>query len=217
MDTPMQSTNTRPASQEKIEFFFDLGSPFSYIASTQLEGLAERTGVEIEWRPFLLAGVFKSTGNNTPYYEKIASKRTWILDDLQRWPQHYGVPFNFPSNFPLVLLTAMRGAVAARRLGALVPYSRAMYTAYFVNDENPSEREVVVSVAQRMGLDGDDFSALLDDPEVKVALRRASDEAVERGAFGAPTFFWRDQMFFGNDRVALLESFVIRSKDADQA
>ena len=110
----------------------------------------------------------------------------------------------------------MRGAIAAERLGVLIPCCQAMYTAYFVDDKNLSQRDVVVTEAERMGVARTDFSALLEDPKIKLELRRVSDEAVERGAFGAPTFFWRNQLFFGNDRLDLLEAFVIRSMDTDK-
>lgn len=195
-----------------VEFFFDLGSPWSYVASTQLDGLAERTGVEVRWRPFLLGGVFKATNNKSPFLEPVWNKLNHQRDDMKAWIAHYGIPFNFPSNFPPNTLVAMRGAVVADSLGRLVPYARAAYRAFFVDDENLSDPEVVVKIAARAGLDTGAFRRGLSDPQVKDALRRNTEEAVERGAFGSPTFFWNGRMFFGNDRLALLEAFIEREK-----
>ena len=107
----------------------------------------------------------------------------------------------------------MRAAVAAERLGRLVEFARAGYATYFVDDEDISDPAVVARVAERAGLDASELSALIGDPRVKEALKGATQEAVERGAFGAPTFFWRDQMFFGNDRLSLLEGLIISSVD----
>ncbi len=198
------------SAADTIEFFFDLGSPWSYIASTQIEGLAERTGVAIKWRPFLLGGVFKATNNKSPFLDPVSNKLEHQREDLGAWVEHYGIPFNFPSHFPPNTLLAMRGAVAAERLGALVPYLRAGYEAFFVKDENISDPEIVMKIGARAGLDAAPFEKLLTDPEVKELLKRNTEEAVGRGAFGTPTFFWNGRMFFGNDRLALLEAFIKR-------
>ncbi len=197
---------------DQVEFFFDLGSPWTYVASTQLDGLCERTGVEIRWRPFLLGGVFKATNNKSPFLEPVWNKLNHQREDMKAWIAHYGIPFNFPSNFPPNTLLAMRGAVVADTFGRIVPYARAANRAFFVNDEDLSDPETVMKIAERAGLDRGDFEKRLAATEVKEALRRNTDEAVERGAFGSPTFFWNGHMFFGNDRLALLEAFIHRAK-----
>jgi 2-hydroxychromene-2-carboxylate isomerase len=197
-----------------VEFFFDLGSPWTYVASTQIDGVAARTGALIQWRPFLLGGVFKATGNRSPFLEPVPSKLNYQRADMAAWIEHTGIPFNFPSRFPPNTLLAMRGAVAADRFGRLVPYARAGFRAYFVDDEDISEEAVVLRLAERAGVDADDFRKLLSDPGVKETLKRNSEEAVARGAFGAPTFFWGGRMFFGNDRLALLEAFIRRHLSA---
>jgi len=197
---------------ERVEFFFDLGSPVSYLASTQLDGFSARTGAAVEWRPFLLGGVFKATGNRSPIYTEVANKRAYIDVDLPAWAAHYGVPFRFPTGFPANTLTAMRGAIAAQRLGRLLEYARAGFSAYFAGDEDISEPTVLERIAERAGLDKTEFSGLIGDPEVKEPLKRNTEEAVARGAFGAPTFFWRDRIFFGNDRLGLLEATLIRHR-----
>lgn len=197
---------------QQVEFFFDLGSPWSYIASTQLEGLTGRTGVPVRWRPFLLGGVFKATNNRSPFLEPVWNKLNHQRDDMRAWIAHYEIPFNFPSNFPPNTLVAMRGAVIADEAGRLVPYARTAYHAFFVDDANLSDPEVVLKIAGRAGLDPIAFEKRLAEPAVKEVLRRNTDEAVERGAFGSPTFFWNGRMFFGNDRLALLEAFIARER-----
>jgi len=200
------------SATDTVELFFDLGSPWSYIASTQIDGFSERTGVTIKWRPFLLGGVFKATNNKSPFLDPVLNKLKHQREDMSAWLDHYGIPLNFPTHFPPNTLLAMRGAVAAERLGALVPYLRAGYEAFFVKDENISDPEVVMKIGARAGLDAAAFENLLTDPEVKALLKRNTEEAVERGAFGAPTLFWNGRMFFGNDRLALLEAFITRSR-----
>lgn len=196
---------------ERIEFFFDLGSPWSYLASTQLDGLSQRTGATVVWRPFLLGGVFKATGNRSPVYEAVESKRAYFFTDLSAWATHYGVAFRIPSEFPPNTLTIMRAAVAAERLGRIAEFARAGFAAYFADDDNISDPATVDRVADRPGLDANELRSLIGDPEIKEALKRATAEAVDRGAFGAPTFFWRNRMFFGNDRLGLLEELISRT------
>lgn len=191
-----------------IEFFFDLASPWSYLASTQMRALEERTGIPVRWRPLLLGGVWKITGARAPREHWTENRRRYQDVDLGTWVEHYGIPFHKPSHFPPNTLIAMRGALAAERLGRLVPYVHAGFRAYMVEDENISLPEVVLAVAGRAGLDHAAFEALLHDPAVKDALRVNTEEAVARGAFGVPTFFWNGRMFFGNDRLALMEAFI---------
>ncbi len=197
-----------PAASRAIEFFFDLASAWSYLASTQIAGLEERTGLTVRWRPLLLGGVWKLTGARSPVEHWTQNRRRYQDIDFAAWVEHYGIPFRKPSHFPPNTLIAMRGAVAAERLGRLVPYVHAGFRAYLVADENISLPEVVLAVAEKAGLDRAAFEALLHDPGVKDELRANTEEAVARGAFGVPTFFWSGRMFFGNDRLALLEAFI---------
>jgi len=191
-----------------IEFFFDVASPWSYLASTQIAGLEERTRVTVRWRPLLLGGVWKLTGARSPREHWTENRRRYQDVDFAAWVEHYAIPFRKPSHFPPNTLIAMRGAVAAERLGRLVPYAHAGFRAYMVEDRNISLPEVVLAVGEGAGLDRATFEALLHDPGVKDALRANTEEAVARGAFGVPTFFWKGRMFFGNDRIALMESFI---------
>lgn len=187
----------------EVEFFFDYGSPFSYLADTQLEGLAARTGARVIYRPMLLGGVFKETGNSSPI--AIEAKRKYLNADLERWAKHYGVPPLRNAHFPINTIRLMRGAVAAERLGVFAPYHRAIYEAFWRDGLNLGEAAVVREVLSRAGLDVDSVAALSEEHAVKEALRASTEAAVARGAFGAPTFFVGDQMFWGNDRLMFVE------------
>lgn len=182
-----------------IEFWFDFGSPTSYLAWTQLPGIAERAGAELVWRPMLLGGVFKETGNRSP--AAVPAKGAWMRRDMQRWARKWGVTLNPNPHFPVNTLNMMRGAIAARDAGELAPYAKAMFRAMWVDGKKPSEADVFAETVAGAGLDADAYAARIRDPEVKQALIAATGEAVGRGVFGAPTMFVGDELFFGQDRL----------------
>lgn len=173
-----------------IEFFYDLTSPYSYLAMTQIERIEDATRVPVQWRPFFLGGVFKATGNAAPAL--VPSRGKHMVTDLMRWAERYNVPMRFPSRFPMNTLPAMRAllGVEDEERGRL---SLALGHAYWAEDADLSDPAVLNDI---MGAE-----AVARAAEFKDALRANTDEAVSRGAFGAPTFFVDDQMFFGNDRI----------------
>jgi len=187
----------------ELEFFFDYGSPFSYLADTQLAGLAARTGARVVYRPMLLGGVFKETGNASPI--AIEAKRKYMIADLLRWAAHYGLPAPHNSYFPINTMHLMRGALAAERLGAFPAYHRAIFNAFWRDGLNLADAAVAGTVIERAGVDARRVAAMAQEHPVKEALRAATEEAVRRGAFGAPTFFVGDEMFWGNDRMMFIE------------
>lgn len=192
-----------------IEFFYDIGSPYSYLAATQMDALAERTGAHVHWRPFLLGGVFKASGNEAP--ARVASKAVWMLGDLQRWASLYGVPFRMASRFPLNTLLTQRALIAADRVlghAAQKKLAIALFRAYWVEDRDVSAREVVLQIAAEQGLDRAALDAALDAQETKDGLRHVTEESVQRGAFGAPALFVGETLFWGNDRLVLLEAML---------
>ena len=188
-----------------FEFFFDYGSPYSYLADTQLPGLVERTGAELVYRPMLLGGVFKATGNRSPAFEPVEAKRAYGGVEMQRWIEHLGVPFRFNPHFPIDTLLLMRTAVAAQRAGVFEPFHRAVYPAFWVEGIDMGQPERIVEVLAGAGLDGEKLVASAADADVKQALRATTEEAVARGVFGAPTFFVEGEMFFGSDRLDFVE------------
>jgi 2-hydroxychromene-2-carboxylate isomerase len=183
----------------KVEFFFDFGSPTSYLAWTQLPGIATMADAQIIWRPMLLGGVFKATGNQSPV--SIPAKGRYMLQDLARFAKRYGVAMNFNPHFPINTLTLMRGAAGYLDTPQLQPYLHAVFDAMWVQQKNLGNPEVLAEVLTTAGLDGAAFAALVNDEAVKQRLKDTTEEAVKRGVFGAPTFFVDKQMHFGQDRL----------------
>ena len=184
-----------------IEFFFDFGSPTTYLANTQLPKLAQECGARLLYRPMLLGGVFKATGNASPVM--VPAKGRWIGVDMQRWAELYSVPFAFNPHFPINTLTLMRGAcgMQMRHPDALGRYIDAVFEAMWVKPCNMGDPQVLAQVLSAAGFEAQAFRDLVVDPQVKAQLISNTDEAVARGVFGAPTMFVGDDMFFGQDRL----------------
>jgi 2-hydroxychromene-2-carboxylate isomerase len=184
-----------------VEFFFDFGSPTSYLAYKQLPKLAAAQDATIVHRPMLLGGVFKATGNASPV--TVPAKGRWMFGDIPRWARRYGVPFAFNPAFPINTLTLMRGAVGLqmRDSSRFTAYCDAMFDALWQHQRNLGDAVVQAQVLDEAGFDAAAFMALAGDPEVKARLVANTDEAVQRGVFGAPTCFVGDAMFFGQDRL----------------
>jgi 2-hydroxychromene-2-carboxylate isomerase len=180
-----------------LEFFYDFVSPYSYLASTRVEAEVARVGAMVRFRPFLLGGVFNATGNKAPI--EVAAKAPYLATDCGRWAKRLGVPFAWPARFPVLTVLPLRVAFASERIGKLVPYSHAMFRAYWAEGRDISDAAVVADVATKAGLDGTALAA--EAPSFKEALKAQTQEAVDRGSFGAPTFFVGQEMFIGNDRL----------------
>ncbi|MBW2394628.1 MAG: 2-hydroxychromene-2-carboxylate isomerase [Deltaproteobacteria bacterium] len=190
----------------RLEFFFDYGSPYSYMADTQLAGLRERTGCELVYRPMLLGGVFKATGNQSPAMQPIEAKRRYGGVEMRRFVAHYAIPFESNPAFPINTLLLMRTAHAAMAAAVFPAFHEAVYPAFWAGRVDLGQPEEIIRIVNEAGLDGAALLAAAAEPEVKAALRATTEEAVERGAFGAPTFFVGDQMFFGADRLPFVEA-----------
>ena len=184
-----------------VEFYFDVGSPAAYLAWTQLPRIAREAGAEIEYRPFLLGGVFQATGNRSPM--EVPAKGQYMQDDLQRFARRYGVPFAHNPHFPINTLTLMRGAIGLqmREPARMVPYVDAVYRAIWVEGRNMNDPATVGKVLQQADFAPEQLLALASDPAVKDHLKAETQEAVARGVFGAPTFFIGQDMFWGQDRL----------------
>lgn len=189
---------------KKLEFFFDVGSPATYLAWTQLPELANRTGAEIIWRPMLLGGVFQATGNSSP--ATVQAKGNYTRKDFQRYAQRYGVTLNHNPYFPINTLQLMRGATAFLGTDDFDRYLKAIFTAIWVDEQDMNQPEVVGKVLAKAGFDPTAVLQRISDPQVKEQLKVTTTEAVERGVFGAPTFFVNDEMFFGQDRLEFVEA-----------
>ncbi len=186
-----------------LEFYFDYGSPYSYLADTQVEAIARRAGGTLQRRPMLLGGVFKATGNTSPM--TVAAKSKWSATDLPLWARHYKVPFQRNPYFPVNTLNLMRGAAAAEIDGLFERYHPAIYRAMWVEGRNLNDLNEVAAVLTAAGLDAQKFGNRIQDQDVKDRLKATTDEAVARGVFGAPSCFVDGQLFFGNDRLHFVE------------
>lgn len=186
---------------QAIEFYFDVGSPAAYLAWTQLPQIARAAGVEVEYRPMLLGGVFQATGNHSPM--DVPAKGQYLVDDLQRFARRYGVPFRQNPHFPIHTLTLMRMVLGLqlRDEPRMVPFVDAVVRALWVDGLNLNDPATVDQVLRQAGFDPEHLLALAADPAVKDQLKVATQEAVARGVFGAPTFFVHGQMFWGQDRL----------------
>ncbi|MCE3272829.1 MAG: 2-hydroxychromene-2-carboxylate isomerase-like protein [Ramlibacter sp.] len=188
-----------------VEFYFDVGSPAAYLAWTQLPKLAQEMHAEIEYRPFLLGGVFQATGNRSPM--EVPAKGQYMQDDLARYARRYGVEFRHNPYFPINTLTLMRGAIGLqmREPARMQAYVDAVYRAIWVDAKNMNDPATVAEVLKQAGFDAEKLMALASDPAVKDQLKVQTQDAVSRGVFGAPTFFVNNQMFWGQDRLDFIK------------
>ena len=184
-----------------VEFFFDLGSPASYLAYTQLPGMCRDADAELVYRPMLLGGVFQATGNASP--AMIPAKGRYMIRDLARFAERYGVPMRFNPHFPINTLTLMRllVAVQSRQLERFDDALQALFRAIWVDGVNMGDPAKVAGVLVAAGFDAAVLQAQIAEPAVKDALKATTEEAVKRGVFGAPTCFVGGEMFFGQDRL----------------
>ena len=187
----------------RLEFFYDYVSPYSYLASTRLPALAERTGADVAYRPILLGGLLKAA-QNLPGVQ-VPNKRAYLRTDVARCAEHYGAAFAFNPCFPFNTVGLMRGALVALEEGVFPAYHEAVFRAMWAESANLAAPEVVAEVLERAGLDAARLLARTQDARIKEALRHNTDEALERGAFGAPSMFVGDRLYFGNDRLAFVE------------
>ena len=192
-----------------VEFFYDFGSPTVYLAATQLPDITATVGATIDWRPMLLGGVFKSTGNQSPVV--VPAKAAYMNNDLKRFAKRYGVPFRFNPHFPINTLALMRGAVAYQDdVVVSSTYRDAIFRAIWVEARNLNEPDVIGQVLSDAGLDPAELMNRIGQQTVKDQLIANTEEAVNRGVFGAPTFFVGEQMFFGQDRLDFVAEAISR-------
>ncbi|MEQ8747411.1 2-hydroxychromene-2-carboxylate isomerase [Pyruvatibacter sp.] len=191
---------------KSVEFWFDFGSPTAYLAWLQLPKIAAARNAEIVWCPMLLGGVHKATGNTPP--GAVAAKGAYMGVDLARFAKRYGVTLNFNPHFPVNTLPLMRGAVAALHEGDdfFHRYVKTMYEAMWLAPRNLNEPAQIAAVLQEGGFDTDWFLARTSDQAIKDELIARTERAVSKGAFGAPTFYVGDQMFFGQDRLDFVDA-----------
>ncbi|WP_448652145.1 2-hydroxychromene-2-carboxylate isomerase [Pseudomonas fluorescens] len=184
-----------------LEFFFDLGSPATYLAYTQLPRLCAETGAQLVYQPMLLGGVFKATGNASPI--TVPAKGRYLFNDLARYAQRYNVALKFNPHFPINTLLLMRAVTGIQmhqpeRFQAFID---CLFRALWVDGRHLGDPAVVATVLTEAGFNPEEVLALANDDSVKAALKANTEQAVQRGVFGAPSMFVGNQLFFGQDRL----------------
>jgi 2-hydroxychromene-2-carboxylate isomerase len=189
---------------KQIEFFYDYLSPFSYLADSQLPALARRTGAEIVYRPILMGAIMKATGNAGPL--GIQVKANYNVADFQRWARRYGLVARFSPHFPFNTIRVLRGAIAAQQQSRFATFHSAAFRAIWEQGQDLSKEEAL----QRLLAETEIDPAAIEGDNIKDRLRANMDEAVRRGAFGVPTLFVNDELFWGNDRLDFVEEALNR-------
>jgi 2-hydroxychromene-2-carboxylate isomerase len=199
-----------------IEVFFDVSSPWTYLAFHNLQALEAELAEPIAWRPILVGGVFNAV-NPSVYASRerpVPAKAAYMLKDLQDWARRAGLTIRMPpSVFPVNSVKAMRACILLAPEGKLPAFARAAFEAYWSRDEDISRGEVLEGVCLAAGVDPARVMAGLADPALKAALKANTDEVIARGGFGSPTIFvGGSDMYFGNDRLPLIRDAVLRAR-----
>jgi 2-hydroxychromene-2-carboxylate isomerase len=194
-------------AERVVEFFFSPGSRYSYLAASQIPRIEADTGCQFDWRPVRGTEIRAFRGRDPFKGEPISGQYDWPYRrrDAEMWAEYYGIPFREPPNHELDLDLLARAAAAGKLLGAAESYGWALCSAAYGSQTWPIDREVCLSLAEQAGLAQGDLDRVLDDPASRELLSRTAREAYERGAFGVPTFFFAGCMYWGNDRLVLLE------------
>jgi len=195
---------------KSVDFYFDVGSPASYLAWTQLPALCEAAGAALVYKPMLLGGVFQATGNASP--ATIPAKGAYTVRDYQRYARKYGVPFANNRHFPIITLFLMRviAGIHLREPARLQTLLVAIFKAMWIDEMDLNQPALTAKILSDAGFDADAIQAIANDPEVKATLKATTAEAVARGVFGAPTTFVGNEMFFGQDRLDMIRDELAR-------
>ncbi|HEY4124624.1 MAG TPA: 2-hydroxychromene-2-carboxylate isomerase [Rhizomicrobium sp.] len=196
-----------------VEFMFDFGSPNAYFAHQIIPEIEQRTGANFEYVPVLLGGIFKLTGNQSPLtaFGNVKNKLEYEQLETARFIRKHNLSrFQFNPFFPVNTLAIMRGAVAAESMGMLPRYADAVFHHMWEDPKKMDDPQVIGTALAQSGLDADALLAAAQLPESKQRLMDNTEKAVARGAFGAPTFFVGDEVFFGKDRLTDVEAEIRR-------
>lgn len=199
-----------------VEFFYGIGSRYSYLASTQLERLAAETGCHFRWRPLFSGDLFAARGRDPFAGPPVSGQYDWGYRrrDAARWAAYYGVRYREPEDVAYDPRRLALAATAAARLGVVEPFSRRLFQAMFVDGLSPLDDEACARLAQEVGLDREAFLRALADPETAAQLASTIAQAAAWGVFGVPSFVLGDQVYFGNDRLVLLRHALSKAAGA---
>ena len=187
----------------QVDFYYDFGSPTAYIAWRRLRNICNTHSAVLNYRPMLLGGVFKATGNASP--AMVEAKGKWLFEDIQRFAKKYQIEFEMNPHFIINTLLPMRGAIWAENSGVIEAYTEALFTATWVDRIDVSDPDQLSSIVHAAGLDAESMASGVQQPATKAQLIEATELAVGRGVFGAPTMFVSEQMHFGQDRIDWVE------------
>ncbi len=198
----------------KVEHHFDFGSPNSYMAWKVIPEIEKRTGAAFDNVPILLGGVFKLTGNQPPMiaFGNIRNKPQYDQIEMQRFMRRHRLDrFRMNAHFPVNTVQIMRGAIVAQMEGVLGKYMDIVFRAMWEDSKKMDDPEVIRSALDAGGLDGAHFLSRIQEQDVKDKLTANTQASVERGTFGAPTFYVGDEIFFGKDRLRDVEEEILRA------
>jgi len=195
------------SEQHLVEFFFSPGSRYSYLAASQIPSIESNTGCRVEWRPVNGPDIRALRGRDPFAGEPVSGQYDWNYRryDAELWADYYGIPFREPPTHTFDFRLLAQAATAARRLGAAAAYGWRLCRAIYTSEVWPVDEKVCVRLAAEVGLSTTEFTGLLMDPATDRQLSQAANEAHRRGAFGVPTFFVGERMFWGNDRIVILK------------
>ncbi|WP_180094604.1 MULTISPECIES: 2-hydroxychromene-2-carboxylate isomerase [unclassified Acinetobacter] len=191
-----------------IEFYFDVGSPYSYIGFHRIQHIAEQYQAEIIWKPMLLGGVFKATGNSSPM--AVPAKARYSMIDLQRWAKLWQIPVQMNPYFPINTLQLMRLITAVQLFQSeeFLKVLTGIFNAMFGQPRNLNDLTTFMQLMQELGLGAEQVKQWLDDEKVKSELKVVTEEAIERGVFGAPSWFVNDELYWGVDHLHFVEDAI---------
>ena len=188
-----------------VTFCFDFGSPYSYLAYNNLKVIRD-TGAEIQIMPVLLGGIFKATGNQPP--ASVPKKGEYMFKDIVRWTRKLDISFKMNPYFPILTVPHMRGAVLAQKNNILEKYMEEMFESIWTKAMNLNDQELLTQVATQSGMDANTFADGISSDEIKNQLRENTEFAINKGAFGVPTFYLDDEMFWGIDSMKFLVDYL---------
>ena len=198
-------------SQTPPQFMFDFGSPNAFLSHEAIPAIEKRTGTKFEYVPILLGGIFKATNNKSPAetLAGVRNKREFHALETERFVRRFRVkPYVWNPHFPVNTLNLMRAAVAARFEGVFETYVEAAFHHMWVEPKKMDDPEIAAKALTASGLDGAKLLTRAQDADVKTRLIDNTQSAVERGAFGSPTFFVGNEMFFGKEQLREVEELI---------
>lgn len=197
----------------RLEFYFDISSPWTYLAFHNVQPFAEDMDIQIDWKPILVGGIFNTI--NPSVYEGRANpvkvKARYHLKDMQDWARLAELKIVFPPRiFPINSVKAMRACIVLNEQNLLVPFAKNTFEAYWAHEKDIADEAVLADILDEIGADASAVLEAIKTPEIKEALKANTQEVMDRGGFGSPTMFLGEDMYFGNDRLPLVKAAIER-------